>query len=476
MMEKRVKTTKIEIIALMCLLISGTATLYYKFGGILLIFSLVLLIVEKCKKCVSTNEKFIIGFVVALPFYTLVRALIVHFGVPVIGGIYNYIRDIIVILLLFKCILSSNGRIRMASTDRVFGFFIIVWIWGILVSFISGYGMVGIKGLHLTVIPALLYIIILNSEISEDEDIISKTFIQIAFIIAIIGLVAYYSRPLYFKELFYAVGNEGDASDYVRFVSVFFTPNVCGNFLSTGFAICLAKLISEKSSKIYLIPLLVFGYCVLLTLSRGSWAYLVGVIVVALIIIKPQKGIIVGIVIFIGYILFSSTIDSWLDTFMGNIIQKRFYSLFDTNNNSSYGRVNSWKSAMDLLHKSPFGFGMGVASTAVMNTDLNIGVSVIDGFYIKTIIETGILGVLFCIMFVVWTLISNVINVIKTKKSEISITALLICTGFLLQSFGSNTFDFVCVAPWFWVYLGYAVKIREKRNYNETNTNPISKS
>lgn len=94
---------------------------------------------------------------------------------------------------------------------------------------------------------------------------------------------------------------------------------------------------------------------------------------------------------------------------------------------------------------------------------------VIDGFYMKSIVETGIIGICYIMMFVLW-LVRRSFYAYRTYRHEMGAISFLLAIGFLLQSIGSNTFDFVCTAPVLWIFFGLSVKKNiEMRTYVEEN-------
>lgn len=412
------------------------------------------------KKNGQLLNKLLIFFMVYLPFYTLIRVSLVAQGLSTLSGFFNYLRDFLILVMLIITSIKSkmkDFRIKPVGLIITFNYF-----YGFLLSIINGYPSLGLTGLHLTLMPILIYFIVKSNFVTVKSETFYSLFLRIAFVIAVVGLFCYYARPDYYRSMFVINDESNNALSYVRFVSVFFTPNVCGCFFACSLCVALSLLIYKKNFA-YLILILLFIFCLALTLSRGSWAFGLIAIVVTIFLLKPIVGL--GLLpMFLFFFLIISINTELLvnaDIFMLDVIIKRIESLFDFKNISAYERVNYWKTAMSILKDAPFGFGIGVSSVAQVSRGISTKLDVIDGFYIKTIVETGIFGIFFLISFVFWTLNKSIIAY-KNKKNYVTMTGLLFVIGFLVQSFGSNTFDFVCAAPLVWISLGYAIKEQKK--------------
>lgn len=454
---------KIENLAFLVVLVTGIITLYSKFGVLLLFFALIICFASVLKNSHSGTriDRLIVFLIVFLPFYTLFRIDVVISKFSQYAVIINYFRDIVILLTFFFTIFDRR-RLAIDKQDIPFVFFFVVWVFGLVLSIVNGYYLIGLTGLHLSAIPALLYYAYVYGTTRFDTERFIATFQKTSVCVALIGIFAYLFRPPYYCELFQAAGNQVDATKYVRFVSVFFTPNVCGSYLSIAFTIALGKLLNSKDKR-SIILLCLYSLCIVLTLSRGSWAFIVSILLVSLMLIRPKAGIAAAAALLFVLVFLRLVGISLFESYIGGVIKDRIFSLLSRSNSSSYGRIDTWLNAFTLLKTSPFGFGMGVSTTAQINIDLDNGIQVIDGFYAKTIIETGFLGLVYCIVLVFWSINKSLFCFRTKNMNEIGIITLLVCIGFFIQSFGSNVFDFVCVAPWFWLILGFSYKEYRKK-------------
>lgn len=454
----------IEVLTFLMVVVAGIAALFFQLGILLLFFALLLFYFSTIYNTRSATliDKLIFLLIVFLPFYTIFRIAIVQIGMTQLGKLVNYFRDIVILGMLVYVILEKR-RIVLDKQDLPFVFFVFVWLFGLALSTAKGYYLIGLIGLHLSAAPAIIYYVYVYGETSSDTDQFVAAFLKISVCVALIGIVAYFFRPPYYRALFQEAGNQIDAAEYIRFVSVFFTPNVCGSYLSVAFTISLGRLFYNREKRM-VFPLVLFLFCIIFTLSRGSWAFVFSVVFVMFAILRPKAGLAVILALPIVLILVQLFDISVFDSFMGNNVKERFLTLFSRSNYSSYGRIDTWIEAFKQLKNSPFGFGAGVSTTAQINKDPNIGIEVIDGFYAKTIVETGALGFAYCVVLVLWTARKSIMCIKSSKEKTIGIITLLVSIGFFVQSFGSNVFDFVCVAPWFWLLLGFSYKEYRKNN------------
>ena len=445
----------IENILLSVLFFGGLVSLYTR-NVVFLILAIALNVFFHCRKTSNFYERCIYFFVVFLPFYSWIRVSLVDLGFSFLAPFFNNIRDIVIVIALVRSLLRVE--IKLLPSDYIWFAFVIIWLYGFFLCFLFGYPMLGFAGVHLSVIPAFLYLIISYSTEIYDFEKIEHLFVKVALVVAILGMISFVVKPDHFQSLFLVSGNQTDAMDYIRFVSIFLTPNVCGSYLSIAFCILLYNFI-KKEKIIYLIVGTFFLICIILTLSRGSWMFVLSAVALSFFFLRLKSFVGFFLVVLVAFIS-SFLIDDFSfnqNVSMAEFAQMRMQSLFDANNASSYGRMSSWSSVVEMLIDSPSGLGIGVATTAQISMGAVAQIGVIDGFWAKTIMETGILGLLYCLMILGWTY-NKIKNFFYMSQMNYGILPLFICTGCFVQSIGSNVLDFVCVAPWFWIFLGLTVK------------------
>lgn len=461
-----------EVLLLSLLFISGVISLYS--GNIIfLLVSIFFLCLHYVKDAKNIIEKYLYVLIIFLPFYSWIRVSILYMNLSFLAPVFNSLRDLIILIMFF--ITFFSGSIKLQKIDYVWLFFMTFWGYAFTLTVIYGYPSLGFQGIHLSVIPALTYIAIRYSNFDFNTEVIKSIFVKIAVVIALIGLVSYIFKPPFFNLIFLLSGNTIDAKDYIRLVSVFLTPNVCGSYFCIAFCITLADFISKR--RLYdLIFSLIFFLCIALTLSRGSWSFALFSIFLCFFHLKLKtvfKLILAISLIWIGFSIFKDFSFNQNES-MTEHIYNRMYSLFDTNNSSAYGRMSHWIFVKKILTENPFGLGIGVSTTAQLSNSAQTGAAIIDGFFAKTIVESGFIGILYCLSLVCWA--CNKIRYLFIYKEKNALLMLIICAGFFLQSIGSNPFDFICVSPWFWIFFALVSKEYKKGFFYEKNALDFTKS
>lgn len=445
----------IENLFLGVLFFGGYISLYSK-NILILIFAIALNVFYFFRKTENFYEKSIYFLMFFLPFYTWIRVSLTDLGFSFLAPFFNNIRDFVILIMFVRCLFYDEMKLQ--SNDYIWYAFAFVWLYGLILTFLFGYPMLGLAGVHLSVVPALLYLTISYSKETYDFEKLEHVFIKVALVVAILGMISFVAKPYHFQSLFLVSGNQTDAMDYIRLVSLFLTPNVCGCYFSIAFSLTLYEFI-KKEKFIYLIPGMFFFICIVLTLSRGSWMFVLSAIVLSFFFLRLKSFAGFLVVVVVGFVS-SVLIDDFSfnqNVSMAEFAQMRMQTLFDTNSTSSYGRMSSWDSVVEMLFGSPSGLGIGVATTAQISLGAVAQIGVIDGFWAKTIMETGIVGLVYCLMLVGWTY--NKIRIFFcTSKMKYGILPLFICSGCFIQSIGSNVLDFICTAPWFWLFLGLTSK------------------
>jgi hypothetical protein len=448
-------------------------------------FFLVVLFVRKYDKKANDSSTFSLSFLtIFLPFYALLRAYLIYKNIWILSSFVNLVRDLIIIGSLLIIVIKQNGRFRKSSLNSLVEIGILLllvnYFFGFVISLMSGYITLGIKGIHLNVIPILLVYIILSSNrinIDSVQKFISL-FINIALVISIIGIYFYIIRPEIFGRLFLIISQQDESNfyqvlNYSRMVSTFLSPNVFGSYMAISIIVVANNMINYKERQSTLkntISIILFSTCLILSFSRGAWLFaLIGVLVVLstnILNISSKK---------IRYILFfisSSTmaviIISIFDPELFQHITARVLSVFDSSNTSSYGRISNWIDVFDNLSTNIFGLGLGVTGINLSyypELAQKLGVQVVDGYYIKLLAETGVIGALLFSLFIIFTLTSLVqfIKYANYKEKYVYILSLAVFVGFLFQSLGSNTFDYVNISPFLWIFIGLAIKVRRNQ-------------
>lgn len=413
-----------------------------------------------------------------LPFYALIRGYLLTTSFYLLTAGINYFRSALILgvflVLLFRSQFVRDFKVKLRNANHnrlILALYLLAcnYLYGFAISLIGGNASIGIKGIHLNLIPIFLVYIIYQSK-RIDDDFISnflRLLTRIGFIVAVIGFYFYLSKPIFFGQIFSAFRMQDESASYIvnysRMVSTFLSPNVMGSFMAI-ITIILFNQIMDKFKLKTLIYLIVVMLSLILTMSRGAWGFaLVGILAsyhLSARRIKLTKKM-WGIIVIPVTIVFVFLI---LDAEMQRIILNRVLTIFDSDSTSSYGRLNDWENALKILDSNISGLGLGVGGinmSLYSNLARDTGIGVIDGFYIKTIIETGIVGIIMFPLFMIISMFS-LFNLTSSKNNEHSkyhrIT-FAVFLGAYVQAFGSNVFDFVQISPLLWLLYGFSLKL-----------------
>ncbi|MBT2290571.1 O-antigen ligase family protein [Paenibacillus albidus] len=416
-----------------------------------------------------------------LPFYAILRAFLQLKGIETLSLYVNYIRDFVIILCFIIILMKqSNNKIisvrNITNKKLMLGINLLLanYIIGFVISLANGYMTLAIKGVHLNIIPILLVYIISNSSYINEKvmEKFIKFSILIGLIVSIIGIFFYLVRPGIFGQLLLIFSQQDESNylqalNYSRMVSTFLSPNVFGSYMAILLLLTIHEALNNKIRSFYAIVfIVVFSVCLILSFSRGAWAFAIGGIFLLLLLSRnkfSKKQIefaTLSLFAIIAVFLVMPFINRGLDEYL----LARFKSIFDFSNESSYGRSNNWLQVLEAFSNNIFGLGLGIASINLSyypELAQKLGVNVVDGYYVKIIAETGIIGLLLFSGFLI-LVIHSLIKLIKKSSNERSSTYVLITAilfGFLIQSFGSNTFDFVNISPFLWIFIGFAIKL-----------------
>ena len=143
-----------------------------------------------------------------------------------------------------------------------------------------------------------------------------------------------------------------------------------------------------------------------------------------------------------------------------SLIFDRFSSLNFQKYSAFSERTDNWKVALNSLQEQPFGYGLGVGGQINLDNyksyQISGGITVIDGFYIKLLAETGLIGILSFMIFIFLSIIQLINSIVRSENTQkaFHVVTLSILIGFCMQSIGSNPFDFITVSPILWILLG----------------------
>lgn len=434
------------------------------------------------------SNKIIIGGILFLscflPYYSLLRGMSLIYLPSPISQIINPIRDLVIIFLfIISFNKPKNSYLRQNKINFAINILLIFLFFTFLITFVRGYPKIAIQAAHLTIIPILIFFSAKRAE--NKNPLFFKKFINLFLIIGLsVGLFSiyfYFFRPqLYFNlfDVLYSVGGKTTteiASSYTRMMGPFFSPNVFGNYMATISIISFVKIVENKKVKLNWLIFFIATFNVILSFSRGSWLFELAGLMVVIFFLKGSIATFLKIsfIWVLTVLLGISSLTYSSDINLYDVLNNRIFSVTSKEGNV-YDRFDKLDEVIRSADKNPFGAGLGAgsqASAGEVKYVSEVGVNVIDSYYLKALTEGGILGLslfLFAMGYIIVALVrkinkkdKNIFNLSTNREREFILISLAITIGTMLQSIGSNPLDYVATAPFIWVFLGISSELRK---------------
>jgi hypothetical protein len=433
-----------------------------------------------------TNQKLIsrslILLLIFLPFYSFVKFLFDLYQFFTISVILSSVRDclILVPMLLFLRVARPSGSkyLRLASTSMTKGilFYLLVYLSGVLVTFSLGNVTLAIKAVHVSVIPVFVFLVVSGMPIVTREFIeqILLTVLVTGFSVMILSFFLHFAKPAIYLNWLAVGGNDAiaqafDEGIYLRMRGIFTSPNTFASFM----AIVSIVAFNYGSKKKRFLPSIVFwgGFiAVILSASRGGFFFAVSGIATSLMFSSKKRLLVerlflLTLIVIALLLLISSKYSTLIEFFIN-----RISSLFKSGEGSAFERGSDWVNVLHDFKKNVFGYGAGIGGQINLDNSISASYSstkVIDGYYVKILAETGILGIVSVLLFLLTSGFQLIVSIRRTRKKEFNsyyVISLSLLVGFSMQSIGSNPFDFTAISSYIWLFLGisnFHVEARE---------------
>ena len=246
-------------------------------------------------------------------------------------------------------------------------------------------------------------------------------------------------------------GNWVDTSENLRtrVFSITTSSNALGSQMAMLIPITLGLLFQEKSwpkRLLWLGAAGAMGACLIFTSSRGAWLALAGA-VVAIGIMYDRRILIAGAVVAVVAVVFVPSVRSRI-TYLFTIE----YML----KSSQSGRISRWLDAYDQMRNNPlFGSGLGHYGGAVANR--KFGVAYTDNYYLKTLAETGLLGLTLFLWLIYKTLREGYDAMKNLPSPGLKFLAMGMFGGLVaivLHNTVENIFEIPYLNTYFWLVAG----------------------
>ncbi len=286
------------------------------------------------------------------------------------------------------------------------------------------------------------------------------------FFVAVVGLMAIHGVYQYIIGVEMPAGwvDQNEAGVRTRVYSILTSPNIFGSLLTlaTPMAVSLCLSSKERGRRLLFAFLsLMMLASLVFTSSRGAWIGF-GVAFVVYVLLKDKRLLVPGIVAMVLVIVLVPSV--------GNRIT---YMLSPEYIESSLrgGRLVRWLTGLRILEFYPvFGLGLGHFGGAVaMNHGLTTIVDVevvktfyMDNYYLKTAVESGIVGLTAFIMLMYQVFI-NGLRVVKLTEGDdfhsLACGILAGLSGVIVHNWVENVFEVPLMTTVFWMFVGVLMAV-----------------
>ena len=333
------------------------------------------------------------------PVYLLAAYPIVDYFMGIYPwGIIGHEWDKITFILFAIYALRSymvNGRRKMYPTYKYILFLAVIGLGYILMD--VGYMTVAFAGYQVDYMYMLLALTLPYIVAKEDIVPLLRFVVLTGLLMSMHGVYEYIIKaPV--PAQWIPIGQ----SERTRVYSLFGSPNIFGSYTAfiTPLAISFFVTEKERAQKLF------YGAAALLSIAttvfsytRGAWIGLViGILVVTWLIDKRWTFVV--IVLAVLSTLFVHSIQVRIEQFLSPVYWSQTF------NN---GRIARWINAYDQMVANPF-FGAGLGRYGGAIASRYFGVIYVDGYYAKTLAETGIIG-LFAFVALLFTYARDVYRI-----------------------------------------------------------------
>lgn len=340
---------------------------------------------------------------------------------------------------------------RMTPLDLPVFIFIFVMLFVLIVN--SPDFSISVEGFRAVVQYILWYFVavqLLRTEKGARN--LCMCFVLICSVLAVHGVYQY----LIGVEMPSGWVDSKEAGVRTRVYSILTSPNIFGSLLTLSAPITVAFAFSAKKTAgkiLFSVCALFMAASLVFTFSRGAW---IGFAVAACVyVFLKDKRLFIPVIV-------AGILVVFLVPSVGNRIT---YMLSPEYIESSLrgGRLVRWITGVEIVESNPFvGVGLGHFGGAVaMNHDLSmlVGINVIktfymDNYYLKTAVESGLLGLSAFVMLMYQVVICSIRTVritVDPKIKELEIGILSGLVGIICHNFVENIFEVPMMMSCFWL-------------------------
>lgn len=358
------------------------------------------------------------------------------------------------VLFIIKLIIATDKPLfRLTPLDLPIIVFIFSQVFVLLVN--TEDLKIGLEGIR-AVVEYILFYFVITQLLKTDKGAIRLicVFAGTGVILGLHGIYQFVAKVPIPKEWL----DITESTDITRAFSIAGNPNALASILVMVIPICLALFLIVDNKKLKILCMLALTItiiCLVFTGTRSAWiGYLIALFI--MIRVKSKK-------IFAPAVL-SVIVALIITTFLLPTIGARISYLVSEEYKSSSvkaGRIFRWDKSFDLFINYPFtGVGLGRFGGAVAANNGIKDTFYVDNYYLKTSVESGLVGLLGFIYMISGTIlwILRGIYLLKRKGDLVwtiiggGILAALI--GVLIHALFENVFEVPSTTVYFWMLAG----------------------
>ena len=390
-------------------------------------------------------------------------------AIPVVSSVWDEALLVLCIVWLIWERKKAAAPISPKLNPLDFPVAIFLTVCFVLLCVVCPYLSIQIAGFRATC-QYLLWFYLVTRLIRDDRDCMTLylTLVSLAFVLSLHGIYQYITKaPMPASWV-----AQAETAVRTRVYSIFGSPNIMGDFMVMFVPMTAAlAYYTEKPSRKVLAWAATFCMCFacLFTMSRGAWVAMAVAILLFILLVDRRLFLLLAA----GLVLL--VMIPFVRTRIGFLFTQDFV---DANTNG--GRGGRWALGLELLEANGVwtgvGHGMFGGAVAVQNKVLDyIQYFYIDNYYLKTMVETGYLGLGAFLLMQLGMIVTSCRSIYRTglkwkaKKSRTyPLVVGMFCglCGVLVHCFFENIFEEPYMMVYFWaiaamiVYFGF---LRDKK-------------
>ncbi|MCX8095300.1 MAG: O-antigen ligase family protein [Caldisericia bacterium] len=387
-----------------------------------------------------------------IPLYPIIDFFIRN-SFPSVSSIWD--EGFILILILILLFRVKTKKIKLGELIYP----VLIFLLSLLISsyFTKIDTRIAFDGIRSYLEMFLFFLIVLNF-IEDKKDI--ENFINLStisvLILSLYGIYQYIAKVSIPSSW---IDKDLETTISTRAFSIFGSPNAFAGYLILLIPLIFTIFLTEKKKIKKLYYLFVLGvslFALLFTLTRAAQISIAFSFLIFTLLYKDKRYFLVLLIL----ILIAFSIPQ---------IRVRFLNLLSPiylEKAKTYGRLFRWNLAISIFSLKPIfgvgpgGFGGAVASRLGMFEGLYV-----DNYYLKTLVETGIIGFisfLYLIFSILRKGISNLINVKSDKEKMISLGIFLGLVAFFLNNLTENLWEIPTLSVTMWSIVAILYSIRKE--------------